>query len=107
MATADIKLYIDGIDKMMEQINQAKVQFKEVQDALNQVMDILESKLKGPSKDAFKKNSTNIKSGLISQNSILADARKTGLDAKQTLMEYDEQIAAGIDADTINIWPQY
>ena len=34
MATVDFKLYIEGMDKLLEQINQATVELSKVQNAL-------------------------------------------------------------------------
>jgi len=94
-----VKVYIDGIDKLMAQLDQATEQFVAVQEAINGEMDNLEKSLVGQSKNAFKESSNEIKSGLVSQYELLQEARKSGLDAKETLIKSDELIAQGIVAD--------
>ena len=104
MATNDrVKMYLEGIDKLMAQLDQATEQFRAVQEAISDEMDNLENSLKDPSKNAFKGNSNEIKAGLISQYDLLRAARKICLDAKQTLIAADAQIAQGINTDLFGL----
>ena len=99
MVTVDFKLYIDGMDKLLEQINQATVELSKVQNALNQELGVFECSLRGSSQNVFKECSDNIKAGIVSQKDILTEAKNTGLAAKKALTEVDAQIAAGINVE--------
>ena len=97
MPKADLKLDQGGVDKLLEQINQAIEQFNEVRQATKQYMEKLEESLAGASKNAFSGKSREIQAALIDQYLILADAKSTCLRARESLTEADAQIAVRIN----------
>ncbi|MCL1816422.1 MAG: hypothetical protein FWG43_02315 [Clostridiales bacterium] len=94
-----VKVYKDGLDKLMGQLNQAITQLEETQKAVGAEMDNFANTLKESSKNAFAYKSNAIKTVFYGLKEILKDARDTGITAKETLQEVDGQIAKGIDVD--------
>jgi hypothetical protein len=83
----------------MEQIGQAITDFQEVQISLNNAMANLENSLVGPSKTAYGNKSYAIKATLTLQKDMLVKTKEVALSARDSILETDKQIAAGLDVD--------
>ena len=98
MATTNdkIKMSQDGVKELMDQIDQAILDFAGIQKSINSAMDSLDASLVGASKNAFSNKSTIIKNGLVSQNKILENIKGRALTSANTMLQIDKQIAGGI-----------
>jgi uncharacterized protein YukE len=99
ISNEQIKLYVDGMEKLMAQIDQATADFITVQKSIGNAMDNLSDSLAGSSKTAFDNKSDTIKAVLLLQNGILVKVKEDALTAIDTLMETDKQIATGVNID--------